>query len=101
MNSKDIEECIKSLQEYVDTKSVQWISEFDDKIKYNKTLLNKINETFHVMNKDTLSRVETLRQKYMGQFNDIEQRIESMEKLCDELEDIHDEIEVKIKLNQR
>ena len=53
------------------------------------------------MNKDTLSRVETLRQKYMGQFNDIEQRIESMEKLCDELEDIHDEIEVKIKLNQR
>lgn len=101
MNSKDIEECIKSLQEYADTTSVQWISEFGDKIKYNETLLNRINETFDIMNNDTLSRVETLRQKYMGQFNDIEQRIEEMEKLCDELEDIHDEIEVRIKLNQK
>lgn len=101
MNSKDIEECIKSLQEYADTTSVQWIFEFGDKIKYNETLLNRINETFDIMNNDTLSRVETLRQKYMGQFNDIEQRIEEMEKLCDELEDIHDEIEVRIKLNQK
>ena len=101
MNSKDIEECIKSLQEYADTTSIQWISEFGDKIKYNETLLNRINETFDIMNNDTLSRVETLRQKYMGQFNDIEQRIEEMEKLCDELEDIHDEIEVRIKLNQK
>lgn len=101
MNSKDIEECIKSLQEYVDTKSVQWMSEFSDKIRYNETLLNQINETFHVMNNDALSRVETLRQRYMGQFNDIEQRIEEMEKLCDELEDIHDEIEVNIKLNRK
>ena len=101
MNSKDIEECIKSLQEYADTTSVQWIFEFGDKIKYNETLLNRINETFDIMNNDTLSRVETLRHKYMGQFNEIEQRIEEMEKLCDELEDIHDEIEVRIKLNQK
>lgn len=37
----------------------------------------------------------------MDQFNDIEPRIESIEKLGDELEDIHDKIEVKFRQNQR
>lgn len=37
----------------------------------------------------------------MDQFNDIEPRIESMEKLGNELEDIHDKIEVKFRQNQR
>lgn len=37
----------------------------------------------------------------MDQFNDIEPRIESIEKLGNELEDIHDKIEVKFRQNQR
>lgn len=37
----------------------------------------------------------------MDQFNDIEPRIESIEKLGNELEDIYDKIEVKFRQNQR
>lgn len=50
-----------------------------------------------MIDNNTLSRIETLRQIYMDQFNDIEPRIESMEKLGNELEDIHDKIEVKFR----
>lgn len=100
MHSRDVEECVKGLQQYVDIECAQWMSQFGSKIKLNETWLDEINDTFQLMNNDTQMEIETIKQKYMGQLTDLEGKIDEMEKLCDELEEIHDEIEVKIKLNQ-
>lgn len=101
MLAKDVEECVKGVQEYVDTESAQWMSTFGSKTISNEAWLDEINESFQVMNNDTLDRLQELKLRQMGQLTEIESQIETMEKLCDELEEIHDEIEVKVRLNQQ
>lgn len=100
MHSKDIEECVKRLQQYIDVESAQWMSHFGSKVKLNEAWLDELNDTFQLMNTDAQKEVETLKQSYMGQLSGLETRIEEMERLCDELEEIHDEIEVKVRLNK-
>lgn len=101
MNPRDIDDCINQIQERIDTCSATWMSQFSQKIQTNEKFVDEINQEIpSIMNPDEIEKISRIRQEIMDRLQSIDGGLSEMETLCDELEEIHDEIEVKMKLNK-
>lgn len=98
--NQDIERCINMLQEIVDTETSKSISIFGNKTTENERWLEEITDKFKLKDDSELQEIYELRGKHLNDLNAIEEKIEYYEKLCDEIEEFQNEMEVKKKLAQ-
>lgn len=97
---QDIERCVEILQESVDAEAAKAISVFSKKTSDNEEWLKDLKTKFKLKDEVELERLLSLKNKQLDQIEGIEKKIDYYERLCDELEEFQDEIEVKMKLEQ-
>lgn len=98
--NQDVERCVNVLQDYLDTESAKAISLFSKKTSENEGWLEEIRAKYHIKGDNELQVLEHLRQQRLDQLEALEKKMDYYEKLCDELEEFQDEMEVKAKLEQ-
>lgn len=98
--NQDVERCINVLQDYLDTGSAKAISVFTNKTSENEDWLEEIRIKYQIKNDDALQTIKMLKQERLDQLKMLEDKVDYYEKLCDELEEFQDEMEVKAKLEQ-
>ncbi|CAR30947.1 hypothetical protein ZYGR_0P02510 [Zygosaccharomyces rouxii] len=98
--NQDVERCINVLQDFLDTGSAKAISVFSNKTSENEDWLEEIRVKYRIKDNDELQAIKMLKQKRLDQLEALESKVDYYEKLCDELEEFQDEMEVKAKLEQ-
>lgn len=97
---QDIERCVQILQETVDAETAKAISVFSKKTSDNEEWFKELKKRFKLKEDAELEQVLSLKDKQLEEMEAIEKRIDFYERLCDELEEFQDEIEVKTKLER-
>ncbi|AQZ15331.1 BLI1 (YKL061W) [Zygosaccharomyces parabailii] len=97
---QDVEHCVEALQDYLNTELAKAVSVFSKKADENETWLEEIRAKFQLKDEDELQTIKTLREQSLTRLEVLENKVDYYEKLCDELEEFQNELEVKTKLEQ-
>ncbi|CCF59953.1 hypothetical protein KAFR_0I01720 [Kazachstania africana CBS 2517] len=100
--NQDINNYINELQTYIDTESVKTISLFNKKSQETEEWLNRLSSEFeNLKDEEELTKLKELHESYEQNLDELESKIEYLEKLCDEIDEVYDELGVKTKVNDR
>lgn len=97
---KDIESCVHVLQEGVDTEAAEAISTFGVKTASNEKWASTLAGTYQIKSDEALEQFEKDKEKYISQVDELEAKVQYLETLCNEVEELGQELEVKAKVEQ-
>ncbi|GMM53561.1 Bli1 protein [Maudiozyma humilis] len=98
---KDIENCVHVLQEGVDTEAAEAISTFGAKTASNEKWAATLAGTYQVKSDEALEQFERDKEKYISQVDELESKVQYLETLCNEVEELGKELEIKSKVERR
>lgn len=97
---KDIENCIQVLQEGIDTEAAESISIFSNKTSSNQKWTEKLSNEYKLKLEEELQEFEAMKKTYLDKVSVFEAKIENLERLCSEMEELNKELEVKTKYDR-
>lgn len=98
---QDIERCVDILQNIIDTEATRSISIFSNKTTENAQWLEEIKQKFVLRDGKELEKFQELKDEQMNKLTELEGKVDYYERLCDELEEFQNELEIKTKLEQK
>lgn len=95
----DVDILVSMLQEHSNFESAKSISMFEGKLDEKKLLYNSLQGKYQLVDLSTIDIVNELKARQKLQFDELEEKLTYMEKLCDELEEFQNELQIKTKVN--
>lgn len=96
--NQDVDHCVDVVQDYLNTELAKAISVFSKKASDNEAWLEEVRAKYQIKDDEELQMIEALKVKSLSRLDELEKKVEYYERLCDELEEFQNELEIKTKL---
>lgn len=97
---RNIENCVNVLQEGVDIEAAEAISVFSNKTTSNEKWAATLNGTYKVKTEQELQEFIGAKKDYLEKIDKLEEKVDYFEKLCNEMEELGKELEIKTKVER-
>ncbi|KAG0669193.1 Bli1p [Maudiozyma exigua] len=97
---KNIENCVNVLQEGVDIEAAEAISVFSNKTTSNEKWAATLNGTYKIKTEHEIEEFIVAKKDYIEKIDKLEQKVNYFERLCNEMEELGRELEIKTKVER-